>query len=325
MQADWGGEFRNSKLIAELNQRGITLKESVLRHSETNAIVERANRTILEMSRTGLIAAGLPKGLWDKASNSAAYTKNQLPHRALGGKTSIEIILAKDPVNERKNLRPFGQRVTCYDYEVKDKLSARSYEGRIIRYTTTFGTYWVRTADGATKLTKNPIPVILDNESEESSSEEEIPPPEVSDWDQPDPSSEDLGPAAAPKKKRRTAEEWINLVDSRRSTRDRKPKIFAVGTGPDHPTDQQDRATLQVKESAIARIKERDQLLKYQVFTKICKSDIPEGTQIVDTKWVYLVQRKADGTIEKFKAKKVGRGFIQEEGINYDETYAQMM
>jgi len=57
IQADWGGKFRNSKLIAELNQRGITLKETVLRHSETNAIVERANRTILKMSRTGLIAA----------------------------------------------------------------------------------------------------------------------------------------------------------------------------------------------------------------------------------------------------------------------------
>jgi len=87
------------------------------------------------MSRTGLIAAGLPKGLWDKASDSAAYTKNRLPYKALEGKTPIEIILVNDPVNERKNLRLFGQRVTCYDYEVKDKLSARSYEGRIIGYT----------------------------------------------------------------------------------------------------------------------------------------------------------------------------------------------
>jgi len=277
------------------------------------------------MSRTGLIEAGLPKGLWDKASDSAAYTKNQLPHKALGGKIPIEIILAKDPVNKRKNLRPFGQRVSCYDYEVKENLSARSYEGRIVGHTTTFGTYWVRTADGATKLAKNPIPIILDNESEESSSEEEIPPPEVSDWDQPEPPPEDLVPAAAPKKKRRTAEEWTSLVGSRRSTRDRKPKIFAVGTDPDHHNDQQARTSPQAKEWAVARIKERDQLHKYQVFTKIRKSDIPEGTRIVDTKWVYVIKRKADVTIEKFKARKVGRGFTQEEGINYDETYAQMM
>ena len=40
---------------------------------------------------------------------------------------------------------------------------------------------------------------------------------------------------------------------------------------------------------------------------------------------MYLVKRKADRTIEKYKARKVGRGFTQEEGINYDETYAQMM
>jgi len=55
------------------------------------------------MSRTGLIAAGLPKGLWYKASDSVAYTKNWLPHKALGGKTPIEIILAKDPVHQREN------------------------------------------------------------------------------------------------------------------------------------------------------------------------------------------------------------------------------
>jgi len=86
------------------------------------------------MSRTGLIAAGLPKGLQNKAFDSVAYTKNQLPHKALEGKTSIKMILAKDPVNERKNLHLFGQKVTFYNYEVKDKLSARSYKARIIGY-----------------------------------------------------------------------------------------------------------------------------------------------------------------------------------------------
>ena len=98
-----------------------------------------------------------------------------------------------------------------------------------------------------------------------------------------------------------------------------------MAADPDHPTNQQARMSPQTKEWAEARIKEREQLLRYQVFTKIRKSDIPEGTWIVDTKWVYLVKRKADGTIEKYKARKVGRGFTQEEGINYNETYTQMM
>ena len=62
VQADWGGEFQNTILGKELQQRGTTLKENVPRHSETNAIIERANRTILDMSRTSLIAVELPKG-----------------------------------------------------------------------------------------------------------------------------------------------------------------------------------------------------------------------------------------------------------------------
>jgi len=101
--------------------------------------------------------------------------------------------------------------------------------------------------------------------------------------------------------------------------------ILTVGADPAHLTDQQARLSPQAKEWAKAWVKERDQLLKYQVFAKIHKSDIPEGTRIVNTKWVYLVKRKADGCVEEYKARKVGRGFTQEEGINYDETYAQMM
>jgi len=90
---------------------------------------------------------------------------------------------------------------------------------------------------------------------------------------------------------------------------------------PDHSTDQQGRASLPGKEGAVARTKERDQLLKCLVFTKIGKSDIPEGSIIMDTKWVYVVNRKANTTINKFKARKVVREFTQEEGINYYKTY----
>jgi hypothetical protein len=53
--------------------------------------------------------------------------------------------------------------------------------------------------------------------------------------------------------------------------------------------------------------------------------DILEGITPVDTKWVYAIKQKPDRLIEKFKARKVGRGFTQQLGVNYDETYAQTM
>jgi len=100
-------------------------------------------------------------------------------------------------------------------------------------------------------------------------------------------------------------------------------KISAVGTDPDHPTDEQARNSPLAAEWAKARAQERAQLEKYGVFTRVNK--LPEGVRPVDTKWVYVVKRKPDGSVEKYKVRKVGRGFTQEQGVNYDETYAQMM
>jgi hypothetical protein len=62
-----------------------------------------------------------------------------------------------------------------------------------------------------------------------------------------------------------------------------------------------------------------------EVYSKIKKEQILMGTKIVDTKWIYTVEQRPNGEVEKFKARKVGQGFTQEHKINYDETYAQMM
>ena len=66
LQADWGGEFRNTELATWCKKKGIQLKETVLRHSETNATIERLNRTLQDMARTAMISAGV-KGLWGDA------------------------------------------------------------------------------------------------------------------------------------------------------------------------------------------------------------------------------------------------------------------
>jgi len=59
----------------------------------------------MTMSRIALLSANLLKGLWDKASEWAAHTKNRIPHKSLP-RPPIEIMLGKDAREERKNLRP---------------------------------------------------------------------------------------------------------------------------------------------------------------------------------------------------------------------------
>ena len=48
----------------------------------------------------------------------------------------------------------------------------------------------------------------------------------------------------------------------------------------------------------------------------------PVGKSVVGLRWIYKVKQAADGSIEKYKARLVARGFSQIEGIDYEETFA---
>ena len=63
-------------------------------------------------------------------------------------------------------------------------------------------------------------------------------------------------------------------------------------------------------------------------YQSIMKNDVwnvfprPDGKSVVTSKWIYKIKHAVDGSIEKYKARFVARGFSQKEGIDYEETFA---
>lgn len=60
-------------------------------------------------------------------------------------------------------------------------------------------------------------------------------------------------------------------------------------------------------------------LLKSNTWT-VC--ELPNDRKAISNKWVFKLKRKADGSVDKYKARLVARGFSQKAGFDYNETYA---
>jgi len=50
--------------------------------------------------------------------------------------------------------------------------------------------------------------------------------------------------------------------------------------------------------------------------------DLPPGCKPITSKWIFKRKKRVDGTIERFKARLVIRGFNKKHDIDYFDTYA---
>ena len=83
------------------------------------------------------------------------------------------------------------------------------------------------------------------------------------------------------------------------------------------PSSYQEAAENQVWKDAM--VEEYSSIMQNDVWEVVPR---PTDRAVVGSRWIYKIKHGADGSIEKYKARFVAKGFSQKEGIDYEETFA---
>ncbi|GJZ31791.1 retrovirus-related pol polyprotein from transposon TNT 1-94 [Tanacetum coccineum] len=97
IRTDNGTKFKNKKLRAFYAKLGIVHKTLIARTPQQNGVVERRNRTLVKAARTMLIFSKAPKFLWAKAIATTCFTQNRSIVHTRHNKTPYELIRGRKP------------------------------------------------------------------------------------------------------------------------------------------------------------------------------------------------------------------------------------
>ena len=77
LRSDNGGEFVKNEFESFLSKHGIQNQKTVPYTPQQNGVIERKNKTLVEMDRCMLYSKGLHKKIWAEAITYANFILNQ--------------------------------------------------------------------------------------------------------------------------------------------------------------------------------------------------------------------------------------------------------
>nr|GEX06744.1 retrovirus-related Pol polyprotein from transposon TNT 1-94 [Tanacetum cinerariifolium] len=285
IRTDHGREFDNEVQFGEFcNANGITHNFSAPSTPQSNGVVERKNRTLQEISRTMLNEQSLPPKFWCNAVDTSTNILNRILVRDILGKTPYDHLKGRKPTLDY--FRVFGSK--CFILNTKDhltKFDPKSYECFFVGYLENSKAYIILNKD--TRKVKESLNVTF----------YEAPPPSKTlplvddDLDE---------------------EEAIKVTENKNLENDIEDetleidKIVNIKESKNHPLD-----------NFIGNLNQR--ILRSQAQNQITQ---PRNMTIIGTKWVFSNKLDENGIVSRNKARLVAQGYNQQEGIDYDETYA---
>jgi hypothetical protein len=133
IHSDNGTELRNATFDEFCLKHGIDQQFSAPRVAQQNGVMERKNRTLVEMARTMLDEHMTPRRFWANVISTACYISNQIFLRSILHLTPFELCFGHKP--SISHFSPFGCKCFILKHGNLDKFESRSFDGILLGYT----------------------------------------------------------------------------------------------------------------------------------------------------------------------------------------------
>lgn len=324
LRSDNGGEYKNNNLEQYLLTHGIEHQTTVRYSPEQNGVAERFNRTVCESARAMIVESGLPKSFWAEAINTAVYTRNRLPTKATST-TPHERWFGHKP--NISHIRVFG--CAAYSHvpeQLRSKLDSKAENMVLVGYASRSKGYRLYDPNSRKVVIRRDV---IFNETKYGVGV-------IEPIEHATPNTNEFSVDVTSQ----VNTDDVCCDEPRRSTRPHRPPVrfgideysnstvetahiacYAHGT----VEPQSYREALispQSKEWQAAAQAEYDSLVENKTWELV---PLPSNRQTIDCKWVFRSKYDKDGNIERYKGRLVARGFTQQAGVDYDETYAPVI
>ncbi|GJV32543.1 retrovirus-related pol polyprotein from transposon TNT 1-94 [Tanacetum coccineum] len=284
-----------------LKSRGICAQYTMPGTPQQNGVLERQNKTLMEMIRSMISKSSLPKSLWIYALRTAVYLLNRVPSK-LVKKTDFDLWTGRRPSLRRLHVWGCLTEVRVYNPQEK-KLDSRTVSGYFIGYPEKSKGYRFYCPNHSSRIIETSNAKFLEKGEVSVSVENQV--VDINEIRDDDPSPMNVHKSTTTPNVLHVFQNQEQYLNNEQTPHEET----------NLPTQTSEPVRITLNKPVRVRNRKSD---KSEIWIDAMKEDLKSMAE----NRVFKTKRDSKGNVERYKSRLVDIGYTQKNGVDYNETFS---